>query len=49
MIELADLVPLINEDLEMADLFGSAEARAAVQRMNEGNEIMFAEEVVYKV
>ena len=29
--------------------FGSGEARIAVERMGEGNEVMFADGVVYKV
>lgn len=49
MIDLKELLPMINEGMETTDLFGSSEARTAVDRMSEGNEIMFAEGVVYKV
>ncbi len=49
MVELADLVPLLNEGLETADMFGSGEARRAAERMHERNEIMFSEGTVYKV
>nr|XP_018263376.1 minichromosome maintenance protein 3 [Kwoniella dejecticola CBS 10117]OBR85534.1 minichromosome maintenance protein 3 [Kwoniella dejecticola CBS 10117] len=49
MIDFGDLVPKINDGLETSDLFGNREARTAVQRMNDRNEIMFAEGTVYKV
>lgn len=49
MIDFTDLLPLVNEHMDTADLFGSVEARAAVERMSEGNEVMFADGVVYKV
>lgn len=49
MIDLTDLLPLINEGMETSDLFGSTEARSAIERMSEGNEVMFAEGTVYKI
>lgn len=49
MIDFGELLPLINEGMETADLFGSSEARTAVERMGEQNEVMFAEGVVYKI
>ncbi|OCF31031.1 minichromosome maintenance protein 3 [Kwoniella heveanensis BCC8398] len=49
MIDLDDLVPKINEGLEMGEMFGNREARIAVARMGERNEIMFADGTVYKV
>lgn len=49
MIDLSDLVPLINEGMETDILFGNREARAAVSRMHEGNEVMFSEETVFKI
>ncbi|WVW83594.1 hypothetical protein I302_105615 [Kwoniella bestiolae CBS 10118] len=49
MIDLSDLVPKINEGLGTEEMFGNREARTAVQKMNDGNEIMFADGTVYKV
>lgn len=49
MIQFGELLPMINEGMETTDLFGSSEARTAVERMGEANEIMFAENTVYKV
>jgi DNA replication licensing factor MCM3 len=49
MIEFSELLPMINEGMETSALFGSSEARTAIERMGEGNEVMFAEDVVYKV
>jgi DNA replication licensing factor MCM3 len=49
MIDLKELLPMINEGMDTVDLFGSSEARVAAERMNEGNEIMLAEGIVYKV
>jgi DNA replication licensing factor MCM3 len=49
MIDLPDLLPLINEGMETAELFGSSEARAALERMGKGNEIMFTDDTVFKV
>ena len=49
VLELSDLLPLVNESLEIADMFGSGEARKAAQKMHDKNEIMLAEGTVYKV
>ncbi|WWC93896.1 hypothetical protein V866_000733 [Kwoniella sp. B9012] len=49
MIDFTELVPKINEGLSTEEMFGNREARTAVQKMNDGNEIMFAEGTVYKV
>jgi DNA replication licensing factor MCM3 len=49
MIAFTELVPLVNEALDTGALFGSGEARAAVGRMSEANEVMFADDVVFKI
>lgn len=49
MVELLELVPLINEGMGTADMFGSREARRAVEAMHGRNEVMFSEGTVYKV
>ncbi|OCF57170.1 minichromosome maintenance protein 3 [Kwoniella mangroviensis CBS 10435] len=49
MIDFTELVPRINEGLSTEEMFGNREARTAVQKMNDGNEIMFADGTVYKV
>jgi DNA replication licensing factor MCM3 len=49
IVDFTDLVPLVNEGLENDQMFGTAEARSAVDKMNEGNEIMFSEGTVYKI
>ena len=49
IVEFTDLLPMVNEGLSNAEMFGSSEARAAVGRMHDGNEIMFSEGTVYKV
>ena len=49
MLELSELLPLINEGMEVDDLFGSREARQAAERMSELNQVMFSDGVVYKV
>jgi len=48
-IEFAELLPKVNEGLSNADMYGTTEAKAAVQAMNDRNEIMEADGVVYKV
>lgn len=48
-IDFEDLLPKINEDMALDELFGSREARAAVQAMNDRNEVMFSDGTVYKV
>lgn len=48
-IEFTDLLPLINEGLANENMFGTAEGKAAVRTMHERNEVMEAENVVYKV
>ena len=48
-IEFGELLPKVNEGMDVADLFGTREARAAIGRMNERNEVMFADGIVYKI
>jgi DNA replication licensing factor MCM3 len=47
--EFTELLPKINEGLPAADLFSTSEGRAAVQRMNDLNEIMESEGMVYSI
>lgn len=49
MIEFTDLLPRINESLDLADMFGTGEAKIALGVMGERNEIMESEGVVYKI
>jgi DNA replication licensing factor MCM3 len=49
MLDMDELLPLVNEGMETADMFGSGEARKAAEKMHEKNEIMFSEGTVYKV
>ncbi|KDQ54871.1 hypothetical protein JAAARDRAFT_196259 [Jaapia argillacea MUCL 33604] len=46
---LADLVPLVNEGLGTAALFGTAEAMLACQTMTDANELMISDGIVYKI
>lgn len=46
---LTDLVKDVNEGLDTATLFGTAEATAACQVMTDANEIMLSESIVYKI
>ena len=47
-VDFEEMLPLVNEGLPTGDLFGSAEARTAVGKMHNDNQIMFADGVVYK-
>jgi DNA replication licensing factor MCM3 len=49
MIDFTELLPLINEGMETSDMFGSTEARGAIETMMGRNEVMFAEGTVYKI
>ncbi|EIW70928.1 hypothetical protein TREMEDRAFT_28916 [Tremella mesenterica DSM 1558] len=49
IVDLTDLIPLINEGLSTEEMFGTSESRAAVGKMHDANEVMFAEGVVYRV
>ena len=46
---LADLVQGVNEGLPVEQLFGTAEATAALEVMTEANELMLSDSIVYKV
>jgi DNA replication licensing factor MCM3 len=47
--EFDTILPEINESLSNADMFGTNEAKAAIQRMNDANDVMFSEGVIYRV
>lgn len=47
-IDFEEMLPLVNEGLSTDDLYGSAEARMAVGKMHDDNQVMFADGVVYK-
>lgn len=47
-IDFEDMLPLVNEDLPTEDLFSSGEARTAVMKMHDDNQVMYADGVVYK-
>ena len=49
MVSLDELLPLINEGIRTDDLFDSGEAREVLEEMNEKSQIMFSDNVVYKV
>jgi DNA replication licensing factor MCM3 len=49
MIDFVELLPLINEGMPVEELFGSGEARRAADRMQDRNELMIADDVIYKV
>jgi DNA replication licensing factor MCM3 len=48
-ISLEALLPIINEGLQIDDLFGTDDAIAILNKMNDENLIMFAEGTVYKL
>ncbi|KAJ9093168.1 MCM DNA helicase complex subunit [Naganishia friedmannii] len=48
-IPIDELVPLINHGLANTDMFGSVQARAVLDKMSEGNEVMLDEGLVYRV
>lgn len=47
-VHLNTLLPKINQDIPDA-MFGSAEGRAACEAMNDAEEIMFSDDMVWKV
>lgn len=47
-IDFDEMLPLVNESLETQDLFGSSEARAAVMKMHDDNQVMYADGTIYK-
>ncbi|ORY32621.1 MCM2/3/5 family-domain-containing protein [Naematelia encephala] len=49
IVEMTELVPMINEGLTNEDMFGTGEARVALEKMGERNMIMFSEGTVYKL
>jgi len=48
-IPIQDLIPAINEGLPSEALFGTAEAVQCAEAMNEANDIMFSDKIVYKL
>jgi DNA replication licensing factor MCM3 len=46
---LTDLLKLINDGMSTDSLFGTAEATAACQEMQEAEELMISEGIVYKI
>lgn len=47
--DFTELLPKINEGLPAAELFSTSEGRAAVKRMNDLNEIMESEGMIYSI
>lgn len=47
-IDFEDMLPLVNEDLPTTDMFSSGEARTAVMKMHDDNQVMYADGVIYK-
>jgi DNA replication licensing factor MCM3 len=47
-VDFDDMLPLVNETLPVEEIFGPTEARTAVGKMHEDNQVMFADGVVYK-
>ncbi|KIK71425.1 hypothetical protein GYMLUDRAFT_235744 [Collybiopsis luxurians FD-317 M1] len=48
-ILLKDLLPMVNEGLGTDDLFGTKEATEILQVMQDNDELMIAEDVVYRI
>jgi DNA replication licensing factor MCM3 len=48
-IFLTDLLELVNEGMDTTALFGTAEATAACDVMQEAEELMISEGIVYKI
>lgn len=48
-IPIQDLIPAINDGLLSRALFGTAEAVQCAEVMNEANDIMFSDNIVYKL
>ncbi|EPQ28729.1 uncharacterized protein PFL1_03533 [Pseudozyma flocculosa PF-1] len=49
MVSLEDLLPMINAGMRTEALFDSREARQALEAMNDVNEVMFSDGVVYRI
>lgn len=49
VMTLETLLPVLNDDVRVNDLYDTIEARAALARMHDDNEIMFSEENVYRL
>lgn len=47
-VDFEEMLPLVNEGLSTEDMFGSGEARTAVEKMHGDNQVMFSDGVVYK-
>jgi len=47
-VDFEEMLPLVNEGLSTDDMFGSGEARTAVEKMHQDNQVMFSEGVIYK-
>ncbi|KAN0063157.1 MCM DNA helicase complex subunit [Thecaphora frezii] len=48
-VTLEELLPMINQGIAADKLFDSREARQALEQMNEVNEVMFSDGVVYRI
>jgi DNA replication licensing factor MCM3 len=48
-IFLAEMLPIINEGLPTAELFGTEQAAAMLEIMSDADELMYSEGIVYKV
>lgn len=48
-VEFAELLRAINEGLTNDALFGTTEATIAVLRMQDANELMMSDNIVYKI
>jgi DNA replication licensing factor MCM3 len=48
-IFLTDLIPMINEGLPIDEVFSTAEANEACQMMQNSEELMISEGIVYKI
>jgi DNA replication licensing factor MCM3 len=46
---LTDLLPMINEGMPVDTLFGTAEATSACLVMQEANDLMISDGIVYKI
>ena len=46
---LTDLLPMINEGLEISSLFGTIEATAACQVMGDADDLMISDGIVYRM
>lgn len=48
-MQLDGLLPILNQGLQARDLYDINEARAALEAMNEASEVMFSQDVVYRL